>query len=219
MATWAEAEKLTLAAIAGRMESLGRNCEFGYLQRNLGVEPISLLRWAGGPTAGLVEGIRAGFEGLGEEMTGEPMPPAAAPDNQRWWLTCRRYNLLFHSGQSVAENSVEQATAKILPRMRWLIEKLFADFRAAEKLFVYSSAEFADPADGMVLVDAIREAGGHGPILLVAPGGMDTVIKIGTNVWGARMPKLTGLRTAVTLDMAHWATVLRDARRIVPGGV
>lgn len=53
----------------GRLQSLGENCEFGFVQRSLGVETSSLLRWAIAKpedVAALLENIREGqtFEQL-----------------------------------------------------------------------------------------------------------------------------------------------------------
>jgi hypothetical protein len=54
--------------IAARCESIGRNCEFGLVQRNLNLEPVSLLRWAGSETpAGLIDGLHHDFAGLAEK--------------------------------------------------------------------------------------------------------------------------------------------------------
>jgi hypothetical protein len=202
---------LNEADIASRMESLGRNCEFGFVQRSLGLEPISLLRWAGGPMQGVIDGLRNGFAGLGDEMTGRPDPPNREPQHQQWWLTCRRYDILFHSGQNVAKNTLDQAAANIHQRLRWLAEKLFTDLRSAEKLFVYSSAEFTDPGDGLPLVHAVREIG-PAALLLVAAGSERTVSYMGNDVWGASMPVLTKMGQANSADRPQWHRILKEAR-------
>src|SRR5215471_8231464 len=96
--------------IAARCESLGRNCEFGLVQRNLGLEPISLLRWAGAKDRGvdgLVDGLRDGFAGLAEAMDGAVIPPDGPPDHRHWWLTCCRYGLEFHTDQKPVATSLE----------------------------------------------------------------------------------------------------------------
>jgi hypothetical protein len=56
------------AGLAGRFESLGHDCEFGLLQRRVGAEPLDLLRFATMTLDRLVDGLRQGFEGVGEDV-------------------------------------------------------------------------------------------------------------------------------------------------------
>lgn len=197
--------------IAARCESLGRNCEFGLVQRNLGLEPISLLRWAGAKmrgTDGLIDGFRHGFTGLAEAMDGAIIPPDGPPERRHWWLTCRRYGLEFHTDQQAATITLEDAVAKVRPRLRRLAEKLLEDIRIGEKLFVYSSAEFSDPLDGLALIDAFRAAAGRGPLLIVATGTRQGVEALDHNAFGAMLPTLTPRGQAVALDQPAWERLL-----------
>jgi hypothetical protein len=165
---------------------------------------------------GLIDALRNDFAGLAEQMTGRPDPPKREPARQEWWLTCCRYDILFHSGQIVADTTVEQATANVRKRLRWLAEKLLGDLRAGEKLFLYSSADFASPQDGLPLVEAIRQAGGPGPVLLVATGEDAPVAPIGGNVWGARLARLTRTGDAAAVALEPWLRVLRESRAAIP---
>lgn len=71
-----------LSRIAADVQNIGRNCEYGMIQRRqIGVEPVSLLRWSGIRDRGkLVEAFRSRFEGLAEVMTGRPDPPGKPPE-------------------------------------------------------------------------------------------------------------------------------------------
>jgi hypothetical protein len=195
---------------AANMESIGRNCEFGFVQAELGLDTISLLRWAGAETQNLIRAIDERFAGLAEETEGRPEPPGRPPDQQHWWLTCRRYGILFHTGEVVADFSVPEATARVRPRLRWLADKLLADLRAGDKTFVHCSGGFTDPRDGLPLAAAIRRAGGYGPLLLVAAGGHQPVTSLEHNVWGARLPRLTDMGNAASRDTAQWLRVIRE---------
>ena len=55
-----------LRDVALSFTSLGFNCEFGFVQRQMGAEPIDLLRFAGIPLIRLIYGIDAEFAGLDE---------------------------------------------------------------------------------------------------------------------------------------------------------
>ena len=52
------------AALVNHFESLGRGCEFGFLQRRAGAEPMGLLRFASMPLEGLIRGLQTQFAGI-----------------------------------------------------------------------------------------------------------------------------------------------------------
>jgi hypothetical protein len=197
--------------IAARCESLGRNCEFGIVQRNLGLEPISLLRWGGADSdQALIDGLRNEFAGLGDEMTG-------AEVGHHWWLRCRRYQIEFHTDEPTAV-PIEKAAERVRKRLRWLAAKLIDDVRSGERIFVYSSALFSDPLDGLGIADAFRSAGGCGPLLIVTQGD-DPLTQIDVATFGATVPRLTPRGQAATLDEPAWHHVLQElafaaARRV-----
>jgi hypothetical protein len=85
---------------------------------------------------------------------------------------------------------------------------LIEDIRLGEKIFVYSSADFTDPLDGLRLIDGFRGAGGCGPLLIVSVGREECVDRIDHNTFGAVMPKLTWWNGAVHLDQAAWERAL-----------
>ena len=53
-----------LVSVAARCESIGRHCEFGFVQRKLGLEPTSLLRWAKTTRDHITAGLQFAFDGL-----------------------------------------------------------------------------------------------------------------------------------------------------------
>ncbi len=203
------------AAILAQCESLGRNCEFGLVQRSAALEPISLLRWAGAETSDLIEALRNDFADLAEEVDGLHAPDAGPLTERHWWLTCRRYRILFNTDERPSEVSADQAAAKVRRRLRWLARKLMEDIRTGEKLFVYSSADFTDPLDGLPLIDAFRAAGGHGPLLIVASGVAQGLTPIDHNTFGAVLPKLTPMGSATWLIQSDWDDLLPSIADIV----
>ncbi len=190
-------------------ESLGRNCEFGLVQRYCQTEPISLLRWSGAPLEGLINGLNNDFAGLMETATGEGSPRILPKERQKfWWLTCDRYNIQVHTGESFQRCSVEQAAQNVRRRLRWLAGKLMDDIRSGEKVFIYSSAEITDVGQASVLIEAFRRCGGPGPLVIVGQGGQDALRQAGDNVWFARIPRLTSPGNATGVDLGAWLPVL-----------
>lgn len=197
-------------------ENLGWNCEFAGVQRALGVEPISLLRWSGGPTQGLISALHAEFLGVAEDVIGYPTPSGNEPARQHWWLVCRRYKMLFHTDSVVADTTLEQAAIKVRRRLRWLAGKLITDLREGNKVFIYSSAEFCEPGDGAELVAAVRGVGGTASLVIVGAGGFEPLRETGDGVWWARLPRLTMMERANTYDLAGWTALLRGMFEIAP---
>jgi hypothetical protein len=205
-------DKTLVAGCAADMESLGRNCEFALVQRWLDLEPISLLRWAGSTMENVIDGLRHRFSDLAEHMTGIAKPGWKPPSEQHWWLTCQRYRILFHTDQVVAQTTVEEATVVVRRRLRWLAAKLLSDIQSNEKLFVWASAEMADPCDALPLFAAMREIGPAALLAVAAaPGEGPIVYNISDGLIGSRMPRLTEFGNAVALDAEPWHRAIVEA--------
>jgi hypothetical protein len=200
---------MDIRAIAASCESLGRNCEFGLVQRKFDLEPVSLLRWAGAEKPdGLIDALTHEFAGLGEEMDGKVTEPDGPVNARYWWLTCRRYGILFHTLEKPSLLDLPLATEKVRPRLRRLAERLMEEIKDGRKLFVFSSADFADPLDGLPLIDAFRTAGGRGALLIVAQGEEDEIDQIDFNTFGAKLPRLTPWHGANAIDYEGWLRLL-----------
>jgi hypothetical protein len=203
--------------VASACESIGRNCEFGYYQRELGLEPTSLLRWTGVDMGDLIRGLDADFDGLLETATGLAVPPEKPPEEQGWWLICNRYQITFHSGLWLREATAAEATERLRERTRWLARKLMDDIRSCEKILVYSSAELHSAEDTQPLIDAVRRLSLCPMLIAIEVGGSDGSVRdFCPGVWIAEMPHLTGLYTAAALDVPKWGRVMENlARRFV----
>jgi hypothetical protein len=205
------------AAIASRCESLGRNCEFGFVQRQFGLEPISLLRWAGSDLAGLTLGFRQRFRRLADTLTWQPEPAESPPEHQHWVVRCAAYGIEFHTPDMI-QKSPERAAQDARPRLRWLASKLLDDIANCERVFVYSSRELGSPAEAMPLVDAIRVSG-PAPIVIVAPGTDESISEIGADIgeglYGARLPTLTHMHGAFGADLVAWGRLFDSLGSVI----
>ena len=75
-------------------ESLGENCELGFVQRHFGAEPIGLLRWAGISLDKLRHGLATAFDRVGTEAMTEMH---VNPSNQEYFTTDKVYGLNMHT--------------------------------------------------------------------------------------------------------------------------
>ena len=92
-----------LAEIAGTMQSLGLNCEFGLVQRRAGAEPLGLLRFATSPLPALLAGLEARFDGLGDPaaMDLAEVPFSPGSNSCEWIVRDRRFGFVFHTFRQI----------------------------------------------------------------------------------------------------------------------
>jgi tetratricopeptide (TPR) repeat protein len=121
-----------------KFENLGApiwGCEFAFIQRKFGVEPISLLRWAGVNTQRLIEALESRFEGVG---TPEQTKLNAPADTQMDYHTRdTRFGIdlhtFVHRGQMPEEKLLQQSCVRI----QYLKKKLIGDLESGTKIFVF----------------------------------------------------------------------------------
>ena len=136
-----------------RFESIGDNCEFGFVQRHHGVEPSGLLRWARAPLPGVLGGLRAGFADI---CRFEDLLPYASD-----MVADRKYGIAFHStircagepGHPVWAQDEEERRRlhqAEIGKFLHLRDNTLAALRSASKIFVFkcndglSGAEIAE---------------------------------------------------------------------------
>lgn len=143
----------------GQFESLGDDCELGFVHRNLGQEPLGLLRFASLPLATLIKLLNNGFArfALAENCT---LRLEAAGSKTQYDLLDRAYQYQIHTF-IVADKTSEMATvlAKFCARVQFLKRKLLDDLRTGEKIFVYKTRAISR-RDIERLSKALRR---HGP--------------------------------------------------------
>jgi tetratricopeptide (TPR) repeat protein len=119
-------------------ESLGENCEFGFVQRNFGSEPLGLLRWAGISYDQLLTALDTDFAGVGDpEFTVLKLNA----NNHEYYTEDTRYYLSMHSFILQNDDRREQIYNQLCRRLRYLKDRLIEDLQSGDKIFVYQTAE------------------------------------------------------------------------------
>jgi hypothetical protein len=123
---------LSNAALVTHFESLGRGCEFGFLQRLVGAEPMGLLRFAGLHLDGLVQGLSTRFAGIAE------------PDNVRlsvtdseYWVEVVNFGFHYHTEMFAGDIAPEHLHRLECRKLRMLAAKLIAELEGGTRIFVY----------------------------------------------------------------------------------
>jgi tetratricopeptide (TPR) repeat protein len=119
-------------------ESLGENCEFGFVQRNFGSEPLGLLRWAGINYNQLLTALDTDFAGVGDpDFTVLKLNT----NNHEYFTEDTRYHLSMHSFILQNDDRREQIYNQLCRRLRYLKDRLIEDLQNGDKIFVYQTAE------------------------------------------------------------------------------
>jgi hypothetical protein len=125
---------LPAADLLTQFESLGENCEFGLVQRRCGAEPLGLLRFSNTLLASLLNGLQAGFEGLGE--AGDLIFRLEGKAKAEYIIDEQRYNVVYHTFRYKGEIDEEKFAVSESARLQFLVRKFVEDLRRGEKIFV-----------------------------------------------------------------------------------
>ena len=119
--------------ILSQFESLGDDCEFGYVQRRVGAEPLGLFRFASVPTQQLVNALASRFDDIGIPENIEVFEDIYTGE---WLGRMQPYGFVFHTGQLTTEVSAEKAHASQAVRLRFLKRLFLEQIEAPRKIFV-----------------------------------------------------------------------------------
>lgn len=159
-----------------RFESLGDNCEFGFVQRANGYEEGGLLRWAISPLNNLIHCLDTDFRNFYLYENLEP----SAPDMVRDTAT----GLAFHTdmrsldGQFILEDAPRRAIyAKEKTKMYYLLDKFRMRLRQQDTICVYKQNVGVTDAEAFRLQAALSK---FGETILLVVRSIDQHQKHGT---------------------------------------
>lgn len=176
----------------------GFGCEFGLFQREMGIEPMGLLRWGSlGPHA-LIRALDEDFAEVDRTDTlhlwGEG----------HWGYTQRAYGLrVDHSDLEIGKVSEDAARQKLCAMLAFLRQKLLEDLEDGRKIFVYRMLdETADPALITRMAAAVAR---HGPgtLMFAQVGARDEVVRLGPSLLLATMTRFSSLGENRGFDWRH----------------
>ncbi|HTW72091.1 MAG TPA: tetratricopeptide repeat protein [Acetobacteraceae bacterium] len=145
-------------------------CEFGFLQRDAGIEPLDLLRWSSIGPDNLIRGLNARFERMGDPETIQ----LQVHTTKEWSALDLVYGASTdHTQLDSLTIPEEEARSLVCQRTRYLRDKLIKDLQSGEKIFVYRVFG-CNILDNQVerLAAAIR-AYGHSTLLCVRTADSD----------------------------------------------
>ena len=146
-------------------ESLGEDCEFGLVQREVGIEQLGLLRFASfyfpleQRLSRLIAAIEHSFEGFGEtgniqvRLEGEP------GRRKEFMAYERRYDILYHTNIHEGDDEPERLERQQERVLQFLRRKMLDDLRTGEKIWVWKTRLLAPTHDVIRLHNALQQYG------------------------------------------------------------
>ena len=197
-------------------ESLGDNCEFGFVQRQLGYEPGGLLRWAIAQPGVLAKFIRLGCKGL---YKFENLSPSASD-----MVKDAGTGLFFHSGMISVDGvfADNEPTRKEIweseyEKIDYLKEKLLKQIVTGSKIFVYKTNLNVSESEATDLADALESSG---PARLLCVRQDDTrlvgdVYHYRHNLYFGTIDRFAPYNRADDVSLEAWKTLLRNASTLI----
>ncbi len=126
---------LDVPRLLQQFEGLGDNCDFGMVQRAVGIEPLGLFRFAGCSAADMRSMLRRCFEPLGEP---EDLWLDEVPLRREYWVKSRQYpSFSAHTTRYGGRDDPEVVRLAQIEATRFLKRKLLRDLSPARRLFVH----------------------------------------------------------------------------------
>ncbi len=124
-------------SLVEQFQSLGHNCEFGFLQRFFAAEPLDLFRFSGATPDGIAAALETRFSAFqnienlaiefeGEFENGQPQMAVAV----------KSYGFRFHAGNMPANTSFDDIKAAQWKKLTFLARKFREDLIGGERIFV-----------------------------------------------------------------------------------
>ena len=140
-------------ALMTLFESLGEDCEFGFVQRYFGIEPIGIFRFGGVQNlCSLVRLLDSDLAGMGSpgSLTAnervayiyrDPEPPIAIPE---FFMTDQRLQFSYHTWKGPKDATKEEALKENEQKLSYLRRKFLEDLEDGQKIWVYKDTRRED---------------------------------------------------------------------------
>jgi hypothetical protein len=158
--------------LMSQFQSLGDNCEFGLVQRELGAEPLGLFRFGHTPIDGLIAAFEGRFAALQSPENIEVSYGQFPNGNFEYVTSVPQYQFTSHTAYQLSGMSLDERRSKEMKRLNFLARNLIEDAGSGQKIFVYKSNV---PLAEQRIKDLFRAIGLYGPswLLWVTPATAD----------------------------------------------
>ena len=204
------------SALVMQFESIGDNCEFGLMQRVVGTERMSLMRYAGvGDVVRFANLIDRRFEGFceGDDLQITTLGP-------EWIADVRSGGLHIHTGRIQGLVSREKIQSEERQKLQFLANKLLDDLEGGTKTFVYRTLRHqrGGPNGTYGMDELYRAMARCGSCTLLWVNEADdahthgTIRHVRDNLFRGYIRRLTPYHNAHDSDEQAWLELLSNMR-------
>ena len=194
-------------------ESIGDDCEFGFVQRRAGAEPLGLLRFSGIEPDMLIEALQARFHGIADPAN---LRVEFDRDLDQHYIYDTRYRssyLLFVRDDAMSREELRRREAV---KLRVLRDMLIRNFENGARICVLKNSDGLREDQARRVFAALR---GYGPATLMWVAVADAGHPPGTVEWaGAGLLRAwidhLAPRSDPQASSAMWLPICRRARRL-----
>jgi hypothetical protein len=200
-------------------ESLGDDCDFGFVQRYAGVEPLGLLRFAAMVVPDhlrlkkLAAALECGFAGLASADTISVFLSGEA-DNRMFMARDSTYNLQYHTGVPEGQLTPDELQLREIKRLKFLRRKLIEELKSGEKIWVWKSWTTLDTDQIEPLVKALRFLGSNTLLWVVEADGIHppgTVEMLDSHLMKGYVEHNQPYSTELQRDAHSWIRMCQNA--------
>jgi hypothetical protein len=207
------ADRISLAELMGKFESLGQNCEFGLVQRRCQAEPLGLLRFSSTPLPKLLAALEAHFEGMGDPGS---IRVELSSNGREYMISDTRFGFLYHAFVDSGAMEADALHRREVKRVPFLVNKLLDDLVSGDKIFVFKGMGAVEEEEVFPLAMALRR---YGPNTLLFinladrdhPAGRVEVR--GPGFYVGYLDRFAPSEDASDFELSQWVRVCRAAYR------
>ena len=194
-------------------ESLGHNCEFGLMQRDLDAEPLGLLRFGGIEPAALLAGLDCAFAGI-DDPHGLGLESGRMNGRAEYLVRDARFGVRIHTGQFLDEVPPEAVDLFRMARHLGFLQRHFAEgLSEAERIFVLHHPDLHDRARALPILNRLRVNGDNTLLYVtehptVPPG---TIVIEQAHLLHGYIDRLVPMNEAKKINLGAWVSLCANA--------
>ncbi len=197
-------------------ESLGHNCEFGLMQRDMDAEPLGLLRFGGIEPMALLAGLDCAFAGI-DDAQGLSLESGRMNGRLEYLVRDAQFGVRIHTGQFLDEVPPEAVDMLRMARHLAFLQRQFADvLHDASRIFVLHHPDLRDAVHVRPILDRLRCHGNNALLYVtesstVPPG---TIVVEQSHLMHGYIDRLVPMNEAKTISLGAWVSLCANAYRV-----
>jgi hypothetical protein len=208
-----QADRISLAELMGKFESLGQNCEFGLVQRRCQAEPLGLLRFSSTPLPKLLAALEAHFEGMGDP---DAVRVELSSNGREYMISDTRFGFLYHAFVDSGAMEADALHQREVKRVPFLVNKLLDDLASGDKIFVFKGMGVMEEEEVFPLAMALRRYGPNTLLFINLADADHAAGRVEVRAPGfyvGYLDRFAPSEDASDFELSQWVRVCRAAYR------